>query len=677
MSIVLQTQLLLDPGNQIAHLVDFTSLVVETEYLISAPFLQADTRFVFLGYFDIALTRPPLNVPMVQTEVPATISTVPMPAAATPPARYPYALNDRMLASNLNLAFDMDPGGAPPIGNGGGAGRFRYWVDTSTTLPTLRQCVANPHAQAGVYVAGEWVTIGTIDAAAHKFHFDMTGVDFGGGSGGSITLTNLTVNNITIPPGGSIIIGQGGNIQVAGPINVSGPDGGFTFYDRVLDTNHWWEWYASGDVACLFNSPTNSNRITISSVGDLGVNRNINAGGTISGQTLSSTGNITATADVTARDVVATRNIWASSGTVTAAQLTSTSNINASGTITAGLDVSVGHNIGVQGTVYAAGADCTGRINAAYYDCDGVRVLDTGGGDTFLYKSGGVLGIQLQNAATYYDNNSHIFRNSGGSNAFVIDSAGTVNATALVQGASLYSRGNIDAAANISANGTLYAASDISTGGVFSGARLQGGPGGAGQLRTYNTVNSINFRWGTAATGQLSYRVDESVEKFIGSTVNVWDTQYYYPGGGPTGGVFSGHDTPGTWYYSYIDYTSDERIKSNIVPTTVDALSVLKQVPVDEYDVSAQVVDMFRSLNRSDGQASAREDRPESAHVPIGLVAQKLQALIPEAVYIGQQPAGGPLPEDCHNITLPAITPYLIRAVQQLVARLEALEGAA
>ena len=216
----------------------------------------------------------------------------------------------------------------------------------------------------------------------------------------------------------------------------------------------------------------------------------------------------------------------------------------------------------------------------------------------------------------------------------------------------------------------MAASGDITTSGVFSGARLQGGPGGAGQLRTWNTVNSINFVWDTAGTGQLSYRVDESVQKLIGSTVNFLDSQLAYPGGGPTNAVIGAHDFPGTWYYAFIDYVSDERIKSNIAPSQIDALGILKQVPIDQYDIRPEVAGVFRSL-----RMHGRDAPTSSDHVAIGLVAQKLQALIPEAVYIGPQPGGSALPEDCHNITLPAITPYLIRAVQQLTARLEALEG--
>jgi hypothetical protein len=377
---------------------------------------------------------------------------------------------------------------------------------------------------------------------------------------------------------------------------------------------------------------------------------NINAAGTITGDTVNSNGDMNVAGTLRGNQII-------SNGDMSAVGTFTGGVVNSTGSITAGLDVNVGRNLGVQGTAYAVGVDCSGRVNAAYYQCDGNTVIDTGGGATVLYKGGNASGILLYNAVTYYDNNSHTFRNSGGSNTFTIDASGNVNATAQVQGASLYSR------AGISAVG------DISTSGILSGARLQGGPGGAGQLRMYGTNNSINFVWDTAGTGQLSYRVDESVQKLIGATDNVLDTQYAYPGGGPTNAVMGGHDFPGTWYYSFIDYTSDERIKTNIAPSQIDALAVLQQVPVDQFDIKPEVVATFRRLRGIQGREVAGSD-----HIAIGLVAQRLQALIPEAVYVGPQPGDNPLPADCHNITLPALVPYLVRAVQQLAARLEVLE---
>src|SRR5262245_37296070 len=119
MAVVLNTQITLDPGNQIAHLADWTSLELEHEYLIAGAFLQADTRFTFQGFSDIALSRPPQGVPQRQTEVPATISTIPTAAPAPLPPAYPYISSDRLSALGLNNAFDLNKGAVPPHGNAG------------------------------------------------------------------------------------------------------------------------------------------------------------------------------------------------------------------------------------------------------------------------------------------------------------------------------------------------------------------------------------------------------------------------------------------------------------------------------------------------------------------------------------------------------------------------------
>src|SRR5262245_18908373 len=164
MAVVLNTQVTLDPNNQIAHIADWTGLELETEYLISGTFLQADTRFLFHGFSDVALTRNPVGVPQAQTEVPCTISTVPQPAAASPPAAYPYALNDRLIAANLNAAFNLNPGGLPPVANGGNSGQFKIWADTSISPHVLRMCIRPGGAQNG-YVAGDWADLFTVDPA--------------------------------------------------------------------------------------------------------------------------------------------------------------------------------------------------------------------------------------------------------------------------------------------------------------------------------------------------------------------------------------------------------------------------------------------------------------------------------------------------------------------------------
>lgn len=194
MPIVLEVSLTLNPNNQIAYLADFTSLVDDTQYLITGTYLAPDTRFTFHGNLDITLTRPPIGVPVFSTIVPAEISTILLAAPPPPPAVYPYSVNDRIVAANFNADFEFSPGATPPHSTLGGAGKFKYWVDTSTTQPSLRQCIV-PRASA-TYNAADWLTLGTIDAAAGKFHFNGSDVDFVGGEGGGTTIFNVT--NLTV-----------------------------------------------------------------------------------------------------------------------------------------------------------------------------------------------------------------------------------------------------------------------------------------------------------------------------------------------------------------------------------------------------------------------------------------------------------------------------------------------
>jgi len=118
---------------------------------------------------------------------------------------------------------------------------------------------------------------------------------------------------------------------------------------------------------------------------------------------------------------------------------------------------------------------------------------------------------------------------------------------------------------------------------------------------------------------------------------------------------------------------SDERLKTNIQPTQVDALAAIAAVEVVEYDWTEE------------GLTHARR-APDRQRVQIGVVAQRVQQQIPEMVLhqpeqtatdtMGATPASW-------NIKPDEAVPYLIRAIQQqqelivaLTARLAAVEAA-
>jgi Chaperone of endosialidase len=146
--------------------------------------------------------------------------------------------------------------------------------------------------------------------------------------------------------------------------------------------------------------------------------------------------------------------------------------------------------------------------------------------------------------------------------------------------------------------------------------------------------------------------------------------------GGPTSLALQFTDPASTALYQcFIDTLSDQRIKKNIAPTEVDALSAVLNVPVRQFDVKGEFLTAIRPLEPSGAVQQAMAD----AHVQIGIVAQEALLFIPEMVNVTDQPTGRnpAVPQDLHSIMNGAAVPYLIRAIQQLAARVEQLEQAA
>jgi len=143
-------------------------------------------------------------------------------------------------------------------------------------------------------------------------------------------------------------------------------------------------------------------------------------------------------------------------------------------------------------------------------------------------------------------------------------------------------------------------------------------------------------------------------------------------GGSPTGIAFQGTNAANTVaYFVWTDAGSDIRIKENIAPTQVDALAAILAIPVREFDYRQGALNAMRPV----GGARLTAD---DYHVPIGLVAQEVMGLIPDMDVVVTQPEGhsSAVPTDLHAIVLPNAVPFLIRAIQQLEARLAALEAA-
>lgn len=100
---------------------------------------------------------------------------------------------------------------------------------------------------------------------------------------------------------------------------------------------------------------------------------------------------------------------------------------------------------------------------------------------------------------------------------------------------------------------------------------------------------------------------------------------------------------------------SDERLKGNIADATVDAVAAIKQMRFIEFDFT----------------------RALTGHSKLGLSAQNLKTIDAELVTEVEQPEGSPL-HDLGMVLNPngnALQAYALKAIQQLIARVESLEA--
>jgi hypothetical protein len=242
----------------------------------------------------------------------------------------------------------------------------------------------------------------------------------------------------------------------------------------------------------------------------------------------------------------------------------------------------------------------------------------------------------------------------------------------------------IDPAGNASVAGSFGAGSLTShsagsvAGNLYVGGAVTGSDAGGARLQSAGTGNGISFQW--TSNSQLAYRIDSGAAQRFICTANNAQSFAYATGSGPIGVYLSGQTFDTTAYGIHVDFGSDERIKENIAPTEVDALAAINQLHVSQFDVKADVAAWFASIGKSADERAAIMAGAQPAHVPIGLVAQDVQAVIPAGAYANPQagddmPEGCPLPDNMMSLVDAAFTPYLVRAIQQLAARVQALEA--
>lgn len=247
-------------------------------------------------------------------------------------------------------------------------------------------------------------------------------------------------------------------------------------------------------------------------------------------------------------------------------------------------------------------------------------------------------------------------------------------------------QGTLNVTSDMSTSGNLLAAGGVTAyGGANIGVRVntpyvEGNPdGNAGALRTWNTANKLTFMFdNSSGGGELQWRIDGgAVAKFICNTTN-WRDLELGAAGGPTATAVYGFDIPGNAYGVWVDtVTSDERIKDNIRPTTIDALEALTSLEVSAFDVKGPVAAWFKNISKDMPERLASMEGAQPVHVPIGFVAQRIQGQVPEAVTTDSQhygPAESPIPPDALSVVKQEMIPYLVRAIQQLAERVNELK---
>lgn len=150
---------------------------------------------------------------------------------------------------------------------------------------------------------------------------------------------------------------------------------------------------------------------------------------------------------------------------------------------------------------------------------------------------------------------------------------------------------------------------------------------------------SVNFY------GNINYYKEP---KFFNG-LNMWDSEIIGGGSNPKGGnnavVWWNQIGSGSVKY-WIDKSSDRRLKENILSTSVQALNEINQLNLVSFDYIEN-----------------------KKHEEIGLIAQEVERIIPQA--ISRNPDN---PDDYLHIDYTALVPYLIKAIQELNKKVERLE---
>ena len=161
------------------------------------------------------------------------------------------------------------------------------------------------------------------------------------------------------------------------------------------------------------------------------------------------------------------------------------------------------------------------------------------------------------------------------------------------------------------------------------------------QAAFYNVVDFAN-----TSTANFYGNVNCYKKPIFYGGLSMWDSDIIGAGPNPKGGenavVWWNQIGSGSVKY-WIDKSSDRRLKENILSTSVQALNEINQLNLVSFDFIK-----------------------DKKHEEIGLIAQEVERIIPQA--ISRNPDN---PEDYLHIDYTALVPYLIKAIQELNQKLE------
>ena len=148
--------------------------------------------------------------------------------------------------------------------------------------------------------------------------------------------------------------------------------------------------------------------------------------------------------------------------------------------------------------------------------------------------------------------------------------------------------------------------------------------------------------------------------------------------GGNGGNVCYNAQNSTTW-----NTTSDERIKTNIKTLedgAIDKIQALRPVTFDYTDAWAEHKNLHK-LTNAPGETEAEHYNmtdhgidEEKQKGQIGWIAQEYKTVFPKDVIIDEDTVGETKYEDFHTLNPESVVPTLVKALQEAVAKIDALE---